>query len=220
MSTLDEKMSALAETVLKRPLGEEEKNEIFRISDAMGMANVQSFLHLLMVFKLHEDATREQFGKLESLESRLDEKFGEIGALSRNINETLERSIERILGDGAARIGAGMGASIAEGAREALGGRDDYQSLRGQVCVVCLLSFASAVAYRLGEMGAVGKAGSSEPLGPLFRIPSGWWVFFCCALYTFMWAYDHWKLVKKSAFHKGVLAAQLLVLAALILSIL
>jgi hypothetical protein len=46
MPTLDEKMSLMAELVLKRQLSEEEKNEIFRISDAMGMANVQSFLHI------------------------------------------------------------------------------------------------------------------------------------------------------------------------------
>ena len=79
MPGLDEKMSSMAELVLKRSLSEEEKNEIFRIADAMGMANVHSFLHLLMVFKLHEDTTREQFGKLECFEARLNEKFDEMG---------------------------------------------------------------------------------------------------------------------------------------------
>jgi hypothetical protein len=220
MPTLDEKMSSMAELVLKRALSDEEKSEIYRISDAMGMANVQSFLHLLMVFKLHEDMMDGQFSKLEALKGRLDEKFNEMGVLSRNINETLERSIVRILGDGAREIGRNMGASIAEGAKETLGGRDDYQSLRGQVCVVCLLTFVSAVAYRLGEINAIGPESYSSVLGPLFQMPSGWWAFFCCSLYTVMWAYDHWELVKKSAFHKGILAVQLLILAALILSVL
>jgi hypothetical protein len=35
MASLDEKMSSMAELVLKRHLSEDEKNEIFRISDAM-----------------------------------------------------------------------------------------------------------------------------------------------------------------------------------------
>jgi hypothetical protein len=131
MGSLDEKMSSMAELVLKRRLSEDEKNEIYRISDAMGMANVQSFLHLLMVFKLHEDATREQFGKLESLEARLNERFDEMGVLSAKIDKTLEASIGRILGDGAREIGRDMGDYIAEQAKESLGARDDYQFLRG-----------------------------------------------------------------------------------------
>jgi ElaB/YqjD/DUF883 family membrane-anchored ribosome-binding protein len=218
--SLDEKMSSMAESVLKRSLSEDEKNEILRISDAVGMRDVQSFLHLLMVFKLHEDVTRGQFDKLESLKERLDEKFREMSELSENITKTLERSIERILGDGAREIGRDMGTHIAEGAKEALGARDDYQSLRGQICVVCMLSFVAAVAYRLGMINAVGADGGYIALDSLFLLPAGWWVFFCCSLYTFMWAYDHWKLVKKSAFHKGILAVQCLILAALILSIL
>jgi hypothetical protein len=220
MPTLDEKMSSMAELVLKRCLSEDEKNEIFRISDAMGMANVQSFLHLLMVFKLHEDVTHGQFEKLASLKERFDEQFEEMSKLSRNIAETIERSIGRVLSDGAREIGRDMGVHIAEGAKEALGARDDYQSLRGQVCVVCLLSFIAAVAYRLGTINAVGSAAYSTALDSLFLLPAGWWAFSCCSLYTFMWAYDHWKLVKKSALHKGILTVQCLILAALILSIL
>jgi hypothetical protein len=220
MPSLDEKMSSMAELVLKRRLSEDEKNEIFRISDAMGMANVQSFLHLLMVFKLHEDVTREQFGKLESLEARLNEKFDATGALSKNINDTLERSIERILGEGAREIGRDMGTYIAEHARESLGARDDYQFLRGQVRSVCVMGLTAAFAYRFGAVNTLGSVDASGPAGALLTLPAGWWAFFCCALHNFMWAYDHWKLVKKSTFHKAVFAAQCLILAILIIAIL
>ncbi len=41
MSSLDAKMSQIAEQVLKRPLTEEEQLEIYKISDVMGMTNVQ-----------------------------------------------------------------------------------------------------------------------------------------------------------------------------------
>jgi hypothetical protein len=220
MASLDEKMSSMAELVLKRCLSEDEKNEIFRISDAMGMANVQSFLHLLMVFKLHEDVTREQFGKLESLEARLNGKFDEMGALSAKIDKTLEASIERILGDGAWEIGKDMGSCIAEQARESLGARDDYQFLRGQVLSVGVTGLLAAFAYQFGAANALGSVDGAGPIGALLTLPVGWWAFFCCALHNFMWVYDHWKLVKESAFHKTIFAVQCLILAVLIIAIL
>jgi hypothetical protein len=58
MPNLEEKMSVIAEQVLKRPLSEEEKDDVFRIADAVGMKDVQSFLHLIRVFKLHEQRMR------------------------------------------------------------------------------------------------------------------------------------------------------------------
>jgi hypothetical protein len=184
------------------------------------MANVQSFLHLLMVFKLHEDVTREQFGKLESLEARLNGKFDEMGVLSAKIDKTLEASIERILGDGAREIGRDMGNYIAEQARESLGARDDYQFLRGQVISVGLMGLLAAFAYQFGNANALGSVDGSGPIATLLTLPAGWWAFCCCALHNFMWAYDHWKLVKESAFHKAVFAAQCLILAILIISLL
>jgi hypothetical protein len=101
MTNLDEKMSVLAEQVLKRSLSDEEQLEIYRISDAVGMRDVQSFLHLLLVFKLHEDSMRKEFDELMSFENRLAEKFTEITALESKINNTLESSIAKILGEGA-----------------------------------------------------------------------------------------------------------------------
>jgi hypothetical protein len=116
MTKLDGKITALAEEILKRPLRDEEELEIYRISDAVGMRDVQSFLYLLLVFKLHEDAMKRQFEQIVSLEKRLNDKFDEMGELSARIDETLVSSIEKILGDGAARIGADMGDEIAANA--------------------------------------------------------------------------------------------------------
>lgn len=220
MPRLDGKISAIAEQILKRTLTDKEELEIFRISDAVGMKDVQSFLYLLLVFKLHEDVTREQFGKLESLETRLNEKFGEMGVLSAKIDKTLEASIERILGDGARAIGRDMGNYIAEHARESLGARDDYQFLRGQVLSVGVTGLIAAFAYQFGLANALGSVDGAGPIGALLTLPVGWWAFFCCALHNFMWVYDHWKLVKESTFHKAVFAAQCLILTILIISLL
>jgi hypothetical protein len=184
------------------------------------MRDVQSFLYLLLVFKLHEDVTREQFGKLEALETRLNEKFGEMGELSSKIDKTLEASIERVLGDGAREIGRDMGRYIAEHAKESLGARDDYQFLRGQVLSIGVMGFIAAFAYQFGTANALDSLDGTGSTGALLTLPAGWWAFFCCALHNFMWAYDHWKLVKESTFHKTIFAVQCLILAVLIIAIL
>ena len=106
MTSLDEKTSLAAEQILKRPLSDEERYEIYRIADVLGMKDVQSFLHLLLVFNLHEKT--------------MNEKFAEISALERKIHDTLENSVERILGEGEARIGADMGEAIAVRAKEVM----------------------------------------------------------------------------------------------------
>jgi hypothetical protein len=173
MAKLDGKITALAEEILKRPLSDEEELEIYRISDAAGMRDVQSFLYLLLVFKLHEDVTREQFGRLESLEARLNEKFDAMGALSKNINDTLETSIEQILGDGAREIGRDMGNHIAEQARESLGARDDYQFLRGQVRVIGITGLIAAFAYQFGTANALGSVDGGGSIGALLTLPAG-----------------------------------------------
>jgi hypothetical protein len=216
MTGLDEKMSALAETILKRPLDESERFEIFRISDAVGMKDVQSFLHLLLVFKLHEDTMKRQFGKLDELEARLNEKFGEIAELEKKINGTLESSIERVLGEGAERIGADMGAAIADGAKEVLGGSEDYRFLRGQVWIVCFIILLVTLAYWLGSANALKAGADMGVLETLLMLPSGWIVFVCCSLYVYMWGFDHWKQVNESVYYKVILAFLGLILLALL----
>ena len=205
MVSLDEKSTAAAELILKRPLDDDERFEIYRIADVLGMRDVQSFLHLLLVFKLHENTMSEKFAEMETLAGRID--------------DTLKTSIEKILGDGAVKIGQDMGACLAERAKEALGARDDYQFLRGQLCTVCSIGVLTAAAYWLGTVNALGGGNGILPMGPLgilFMLPAGWWIFCSWSLCTFMWAYDHWKLVKKSSFYKSLFVLQCFVTAALL----
>jgi hypothetical protein len=218
MTNLDEKMSALAEQVLKRPLSGEEQLEIYRISDAVGMRDVQSFLHLLLVFKLHEDTMKKQFDELVPFENRLNEKLGEVTALEAKISNTLESSVERVLSEGAQKIGRDMGDYIAGRAKEVLATGDEYHFLRGQVWIVCFIGTLAALAYWLGSEHTLSIGNDAGALDMLLRLPSGWVTFICCSLYTYMWAFDHWKKVKKSVYYKGILALQGFVLLILFMS--
>jgi hypothetical protein len=119
MPRLDGKISAIAEQILKRPLSDEEELEIFRISDAVGMKDVQSFLHLLLVFKLHEETMKG--------------RFDEIAALEKKIHETLEGSIWKILRDSTERIGAEVGKDIASNASGILASFKEFYVIRGYI---------------------------------------------------------------------------------------
>jgi hypothetical protein len=220
MAKLDEKMSSMAEQVLRRGLTEDEKDEIYRISDAMGMGNVQSFLYLLMVFKLHEDVMREQFERFAALEERMNGKFAEMGVLAERIDGTLKTSIEKILGDSAARIASGMGEEIASGAEETLASFGEYRSLRGQTVLVCFLCVISALAYWLGTSNALRVVPPGSAAEALLLLPAGWCVFFCGTTYTFFWAGDHWGRIKKTRLYKILLGTQAFFLLTLALSLL
>jgi len=205
MPNIDEKISLAAEQVLKRPLSDEERFEIYKIADVLGMKDVQSFLHLLLVFKLHEDTMRG--------------KFDELAALEKKINETLEKSIERVLGDGAARIGGDMGKAVAAGAEETLTALGEYHSLRGQTLLVCFICVISSLAYWLGTENALRTVSDGGALEALLFLPGGWCVFFCGATYTFLWVGDHWGRIKKTALYKTLLGLQIFLLAILALTL-
>jgi hypothetical protein len=208
MPSLDGKMKAISENVLKRPLTDAEELELLRISEAMGMSNVQSFLYLLLVFKLHEDTMHKQFKELSELEDRLNGKFGEMSGLYAKIDEKLRDSIGKILGEDARRIGRDMGVSVAEGAKEVLGANREYHFLRGQVWIICLMSLAASLSYWLGSANVI-SGGGMGPLEILLLLPSGWLSVICSSLYAYMWAWDHWELVKNSRRHKLIFAAQI-----------
>jgi hypothetical protein len=220
MTNLDEKMSALAEQVLKRPLSDEEQLEIYRISDAVGMRDVQSFLHLLLVFKLHEDSMKRQFDELVPLESRLNGKFAEITALESKINGTLESSIERVLGEGARKIGQDMGDTIVTRAEGALTTVGEYHSLRGQTLIVCFTCMISALAYWLGTGNMLESVSSGGTLEAFLFLPAGWCVFFCGAFYSLLWACDHWHRIKKTTIYKTLMGLQVFFLLLLVLMLL
>jgi hypothetical protein len=213
-------MKAVSERVLKRPLSDGEELELFRISEELGMSNVQSFLYLLLVFKLHEDAMRGQLEMIPELEERLSEKFDEMSALSGRIDETLERSIARILSDGAREIGGDLVRHVAEGAREVLGANGDYHSLRGQVLVVFCLSVISAVFYWLGATGAFRVVGDSNALSILIGLPAGWLAVVCGSAYSYMWCWDHWELVRRSLYYKLIFGSRAFLILCLLIFLL
>jgi hypothetical protein len=206
MTNLDEKMSVLAEQVLKRPLSDEEQLEIYRISDAVGMRDVQSFLHLLLVFRLHEDT--------------MSRKFNELSMLEKKINETLESSVERILGEEARRIGTDMGDTVAVSAEGILATVGEYHSLRGQTLIVCFTCMTSALAYWLGAGNMLENVSSGGALEAFLFLPAGWCVFFCGAFYALLWACDHWHRIKKTTLYKTLLGLQVFFLSLLALMLL
>jgi hypothetical protein len=167
------------------------------------------------VFKLHEDAMRGQLESLAQLKSDMSEKFNEMGVLSEKINETFERSIKQILGEGAARIGADMGDAIADGAREALTATGEYHSLRGQIMLLCFLCVVSSLAYWMGAAGFLESVSPGGRLEAILFLPAGWCVFFSGATYTFLWVGDHWGRIRKTALFKAFLGAQISCLALL-----
>jgi hypothetical protein len=206
MPSLDEKMSSMAEAVLRRNLSEDEKSDILRISDAVGMRDVQSFLHMILVFKLHEDTMKHQ--------------FDEITGLEKKIHETLEQSVEKLLRDGTYRIGAELGDTVVSRAESVLSSVKEYSSLRGQALVVCFFWVASAFAYSLGSGNALRHIPSGGILETLLLLPAGWGIFFCGSFYTALWACDHWRMVKKKAIFKVIFGAQIFFLLLLVLALL
>jgi hypothetical protein len=206
MPNHDGKISAIAEQILKRPLSDEEELEIFRISDAVGMKDVQSFLHLLLVFKLHEETMKG--------------KFEEITALEKNIHGTLESSIWKILRDSTERIGAEVGRDIAANAGGILSSFKEFYVIRGYIAAASVTGIASTSAYWLGVSGAFKLEGIDGPWGNVLLLPAGWWMLFSFGAYGYFWFFDHWKQVKKSALYKCLLALQTLIMAALLAAML
>jgi hypothetical protein len=206
MATIDDKTSRTAEQILKRPLSDEERSEIHRIADALGMKDVQSFLHLLLVFKLHEQTMKD--------------KFDEITGLEKKIHETLESSIRKVLRDSTERIGAELGDTAVSRAEGILTSVREYSSLRGQTLVVCFFWVISAFAYWLGAGNVLRHIPSGGILETLLFLPAGWGIFFCGSFYTLLWACDHWKEIKKKAVFKTILGAQIFFLLLLVLALL
>jgi hypothetical protein len=206
MPRLDGKISSIAEQILKRPLSDEEELEIFRISDAVGMKDVQSFLHLLLVFKLHEDTMKS--------------KFDEITGLEKTIHETLESSIRKILRDGTERIGAEVGKDIAANAGGILSSFKEFHVIRGYIAAASVTGVVATLAYWFGVSGAFKTNGIDGPLGNILFLPAGWWMLFSFAAYGYFWFFDHWKQVKKSVFYKSLLILQTLIIAAFFVAML
>jgi hypothetical protein len=199
MAALDEKTVLAAEQLLKRPLTDEEKFEIYRISDIFGMKDVQSFLHLILVFKLHE--------------ATMHKKFDEMAALENKLQSTLENSVERILGEGAARIGADMGESIAYRSKEIMSSVKEFHVIRGHIVAMSITGILAALAYWLGYSG--GGINMNELGGPFMGVllmPAGWCVLISMMTYMYCWGFDNWSDIKDSWLYKCLLALQVIIM--------
>jgi hypothetical protein len=197
---------------LKRELTDSERIEFLELAGAIGMGNVEDYLYMLMVFKRNEDRVN---GVIAGFKDRMEARFDEMSALKRKIDDKLEGTISKILGDGAKEIGRDMGNRIAESAKDVLKGHEEFHYAKGQVAVVGVILMLS-VAYLLGAVYGFGDRGNGDFFDILLRFPAGHIVLVCGFAYTVMWCFDHWKLVKNDVFCKVRLVLQVLVLLALL----
>ena len=206
MTDFNESLKAASLAILRRELSEEERAEFLELGASLGMNTVEDYLYILMIFKRHSDA--------------LERRFDEISALERRINNTLESSIERILGEGATRIGADMGKAIAEKSSEVMSSVQEFYGMRGYIVATGITGILAAAAYWFGVSGAfIMEEIDGLPRGVLL-LPAGWWMLISIASYTYFWCFDNWRYVKTSAFHKWILASFGVVMAILWLNML
>jgi len=216
MHGLDAKMSRLAEQVLNRALTDEESHQMYKIADAMGMNNVQSFLHQLLVYKLYEDTLKKQFENLGSFEDRLNERFNEMASLESGITETLESVVTRILTDGAEKIGSNMGDEIASRTKGIFSAVGAYHLLKGKILAVCGIYVAGALGYFLGAKDLLHLMPNVGVLKTLLFLPAGWCLLLCGLVYTFCWIGDHWFNIKKKKLYKAFLGTLIIALLVLL----
>ena len=195
MPDFNESLKAASLAVLRRELSEEERSEFLELAAALGMNSVEDYLYILMIFKRQSDV--------------LGQRFDEISELERKIHDTLERSVDRILGEGARAIASDMGEEIADHARNAFTEGASYYRLKGQIIVACLFWPAMALSYLLGQYGALDWLPSTSFLRAFMSIPAGWCLFLCSAIYTFLWVGDYWYDIRRKLLFKVLLGLQI-----------
>jgi hypothetical protein len=213
MAGFENSLRTASTAILKRELTESERVEFLELAGAIGMNNVEDYLYMLMVFKRNEDRVN---GVIAGFRDEMDTRFDEMGELERKINGTLESSISRVLGDGAREIGRDMAGHIAEETKGVLAESEEFHFLRGQMWMVCLITLLMTTAYWLGTMNVFQTSGGITFIDALFMLPAGGVAFLCAFFCTVMWAFDHWRWVKKYISYKVVLSLQVLVLLALL----
>ena len=192
MSDFNKSLKTVALTILRRELKEEERMEFLELGAALGMNNVEDYLYILMIFKRHSDI--------------MEKKFDELSALERRISDTLEYSIHKILGEGAARIGTGMGETIAERSKELMTSVKEFYTLRGSIVAITVTGLLAAMAYWLGISGVVIMDEIDLSFRSVFYLQAGYWMFLSMSMYTYCWCCDNWNLVKYSPLYKCILA--------------
>ena len=90
MAGFESALQSASLAILKRELEEDEKIEFLELAGAIGMNNVQDYLYMLMVFKRNEDRVTDI---VSAFQTEIRERFEEISALEKKIDQTLENSI-------------------------------------------------------------------------------------------------------------------------------
>jgi hypothetical protein len=172
---------------------------------------------MLMVFKRNEDRVS---GVLDGFRDEMKSEFGEVRALERKIDDTLEDTISRVLGDGAREISRNMGNEIAESAKGVLSSTEEFHFLRGQTFIAGLIIALSVVSYCLGAVYGFGDSDREDFLSLFLRLPAGNVALYCGSVYTVMWCFDRWNLLKRDIFLMVRFGLQILVLIALLIYLL
>jgi hypothetical protein len=201
MADFNEALESASKAILKRSLSDDERVEFLELGAALGMETVADYLYMLMIFKRNED--------------RLDKRFDEMGVLEKKINDTLERTISKILGEGAREIGRDMGDCIAREAKSVLGAHEEFHFFRGQTWMVCLIKLLTTLAYWFGATNTL-SVDDMSPLKGLLTLPAGGVALFCGFSYSLFWVKDRWGFVTEYISYKVLLAMQGVVLLALL----
>jgi hypothetical protein len=217
MAGFDDTLRAASLAVLKRELTENERIEFLDLAGAIGMNNVQDYLYMLMVFKRNEDNVRYT---LNNFSDKIEARFDETAALERNIRDTLESSIFRVLGDGAREIGRDMGSEIATAAKDSLREYEQFHCLRGQFAIMGFVVSIATAAYWLGSQFRFDQIGNESFFSYLLNLRSGLVLFLCAFGYAYFWSVDHWKLIKKDWLYRTRFVLQIVLVLVLIVTFL
>jgi hypothetical protein len=217
MAAFENSLRAASAAILKRELTENERVEFLDLAGAIGMSSVEDYLYMLMVFKRNEDRVN---GAITGFRDEMAARFDEMGALERKIDDKLEGTISKVLGDGASEISRDMGVKIAESARGVLSATEEFHFWRGQTFVAGLIIALSVVSYWLGAVYGFGNEDKSDYLSIFLRLPAGMVVLYCGFVYAMLWCFDHWKLLKRDTFCKVRFGLQILVLTAILIYLL
>jgi hypothetical protein len=146
-------------------------------------------------------------------------KFDAMGVLERKIDATLEKSIGKMLGEGAREIGYAMGRDIADSAKAVLNANGALHCLRGQIWVVGFMTLFATVGYWLGREDVFSREGDVGFFRAFFRIPASGVAFICGLAYVGFWYLDCWDWAKERPFQVVKFMLQILILLGLLLHV-
>ena len=213
MTGFENSLQAASLALLKRELAEEERIEFLELAGAIGMSSVEDYLYMLMIFKRNEDRIN---GQLDFFEKKIKEKFDAMEVLENKIHDTLENSINRVLGDGAKKIGQDMVGFIASSAEDVLGANSDFHFQRGQLLIIGQMTFIALLAYLLGGINAFGHKESMNLFDVALRLPASGVALICVSTYTFVWFLDYQRYIRRFASYKITLVLQCLLILAIL----